>query len=63
MADAILAAAPGGGPVLSPGGSLYDPTRYDSVMNFIEAGLEFGRYPIDTARLAAELTAAEQSHG
>ena len=49
--DVILAAAVGGGFVLSPGGSLYDPTRYDNVMSFIRAALEFGQYPIDTARL------------
>ncbi len=52
--DVILAAAAGGGFVLSPGGSLYDPDRYDNVMTFIEAALEFGRYPIDTTRLEAE---------
>ncbi len=51
----MLAAAAGGGFVLSPGGSLYDPDRYDNVMTFIEAALEFGRYPIDTVRLEAEL--------
>jgi len=53
LADVILAAAEGGGFVLSPGGSLYDPEGYDKVMAFIEAALEFGQYPIDTARLEA----------
>ncbi len=54
VADVILAAASGGGFVLSTGGGLWDPTRHDNVMAFIEAAREFGTYPIDTARLEAE---------
>jgi len=53
VADAILAAASGGGFVLSPGGSLYDAQKYDNVMTFIQAALEFGRYPINKALLQA----------
>lgn len=53
--DVILAAAAGGGFVLSPGGSLYDSTKYDNVMTFIRAALEFGTYPIDTMRLEEQL--------
>ena len=52
--DVVLAAAEGGGFVLSTGGSLYDPERYDNVMAFIDAAREFGRYPIDTDRLQTE---------
>ena len=53
--DVMLAAAAGGGFVLSPGGSSCDPEPYDNVIAFIQAALEFGQYPIDTARLEAEL--------
>lgn len=51
----ILAAAAGGGFVLSPGGSLFDPNRYDNVMTFIQTAIEFGRYPMDTVHLETEL--------
>jgi uroporphyrinogen decarboxylase len=53
--DVILVAAAGGGFVLSPGGSLYDPKPYENVITFIRTALEFGRYPIDSAYLEAEL--------
>jgi len=60
--EAILGAAPGGGFVLSPGGSLFDPHAYDNVMTFIEAALEFGTYPIDAPRLEAELARLQEEH-
>jgi len=44
--QAIAAAAPGGGFVLSTADSVWDVKAYDTVMAFIRAGLEFGRYPI-----------------
>ena len=44
--SAISIAAPGGGFVLSTADSIWDPNAYDNVMAFIEAGLEFGKYPI-----------------
>lgn len=46
--DAILAAAPGGGFVLGPGGSILDPKCLDNVLTFIRAAHEFGRYPLKT---------------
>jgi len=52
--DVILAAASGGGFILSTGGAIYDEDCYDNVMAFIGAAHEFGCYPIDTARLEAE---------
>ena len=52
--DVLDAAAAGGGLVLSTGGSILGEHCYDNVMAFIEAAREFGRYPIDTARLASE---------
>jgi len=42
----ISIAAPGGGFVLSTADSIWNEGCYDNVMAFIEAGLEFGRYPI-----------------
>ncbi|HUW82419.1 MAG TPA: hypothetical protein VMZ31_06420 [Phycisphaerae bacterium] len=62
MADVILAAAAGGGFVLSPGGSLYDRRKHENVMAFIDAALDLGRYPIDTARLGAASGQIENSH-
>ena len=55
--DVILAGAIGGGFVLGPAGSLYyDGEGFEEkVMTLIEAGHEYGRYPIDVARLKAEL--------
>ncbi len=53
--DVILAAASGGGFVLSTGGSLYDASCYDNLMTFILAAHEFGSYPIDVAQLKSEL--------
>jgi len=55
VVDVILKAAPGGGFVLSTGGSIYDPDCHENVMTFIETAREFGRYPIDRGRLEAEL--------
>ena len=52
--DVILDAAPGGGLVLAPGGSLYHPDKYDNVMTFIEAALALGTYPIDRPRLTEQ---------
>jgi hypothetical protein len=43
---AISHAAPGGGFVLSTADSVTDHDAYETVMAFIRAGLEFGRYPI-----------------
>ncbi len=46
--DLILAAASGGGFVLSTGGSIFfNKDCYDNVITLIEAVHEFGRYPID----------------
>ena len=42
----VSAAAPGGGFVLSTADSVWEERAYDNVMAFIEAGLEFGKYPI-----------------
>ena len=53
VANAILVAASGGGFILSPGGSLCDAGKYENVMTFIQAALEYGRYPIDKAPLEA----------
>lgn len=53
VAEVILAAASGGGFVLSTGGAIYDEGCYDNVMAFIEAAHEFGSYPIDAAQLEA----------
>lgn len=48
--EAIFTCAPGGGFVLSPSGNINPPNpcgkAYDNVLTFIEAGHEFGRYPI-----------------
>jgi len=55
VVDVILAAASGGGLILSTGGSIYDEGCYENVMAFIETAREFGRYPIDKARLEQEL--------
>lgn len=55
VVNVILAAAPGGGFVLSTGGSIHDANCYDNVMTFIETAHAFGSYPIDAARLEAEL--------
>ncbi len=44
--EAIRTAAPGGGFVLSTADSVWDTDVLDNVMAFIEAGLEFGRYPL-----------------
>lgn len=51
----ILEVAPGGGLALSTSGSIYNPDCYDNVMTYIETARQFGTYPIDTARLEAEL--------
>jgi len=54
--DIILAAASGGGLVLSTGGSIFfNKGCYDNVITLIEAVHEFGRYPIDVAQLEVEL--------
>ena len=53
VADVILAAAAGGGFVLSTGGSICDADCYDNTVAFIEAAREFGTYPIDVPRLEA----------
>jgi len=54
--DVILAAASNGGFVLSTGGSIFfNKDCYDNVISLIEAVHEFGRYPIDVARLKTEL--------
>jgi uroporphyrinogen decarboxylase len=45
--DVIQVAAPGGGFVLSTGGSIYDKDCYENVITFIETAREFGTYPID----------------
>lgn len=57
--DVIRTAAPGGGFVLSTGGSIFDADCYDNVMTLIRAALEFGQYPIDVARLEGELGEAD----
>jgi len=53
VADVILAAAVGGGFVLSTGGSIFDTDCYENTVAFIEAAREFGTYPIDVPRLEA----------
>jgi len=57
--ELILTAAPGGGFVLSTGGSIHDANCYDNVMTFIQTALEFGTYPIHKKRLKAELKKIE----
>jgi len=54
VVDVILAAASGGGFVLSTGGSIYDESCRENVMTFIEAAREFGSYPIPRERMDAE---------
>lgn len=49
--NVIRVATPGGGFVLSTGGSIYNKDCYENVMTFIETVREFGTYPIDKARL------------
>ncbi len=44
--EAISICAPGGGFVLSTADSVWDSGAYENVMAFIEAGLEYGRYPL-----------------
>ena len=44
--DIITLAAPGGGFVLSTADSIWSEDARENVMTFIEAGLEYGRYPL-----------------
>jgi len=53
--EVILAAAPGGGFVLSTSGGIYRTDCYDNVVTYIETAHQFGTYPINTSRLKAEL--------
>jgi len=53
--EVILAAAPGGGFVLSTSGGIYRTDCYDNVVTYIETAHQFGAYPINTSRLKAEL--------
>lgn len=53
--EVIRTAAPGAGFVLSTGGSIHDADCYDNVITFVQTARKFGTYPIDRARLEAEL--------